>query len=99
MNEPRRSEQSGLTPSERALRARLAAFALHAQRDPQETTQAARQTFLTRFEREVDPDQRLPEAERVRRAEAARKAYFVKLALRSAVARRRRVASRPPGPC
>jgi hypothetical protein len=50
----------------------------------------ARQAFLDRFEREVDPDGTLPPAERARRAEHARKAYFAKLALKSAQARRRR---------
>jgi hypothetical protein len=78
-----------MTPSERALRARLAAFALHAQRDPRETTRAGRTAFLGRFEDEVDPDRALPEAERRRRAEAAKRAHFTKLALRSARARRR----------
>jgi hypothetical protein len=43
-----------------------------------------------RFLDEVDPDRVLPEAERLRRAEHARSAYFSKLALKSAQARRRR---------
>jgi hypothetical protein len=78
-----------LSPSERTMRARMAAYALHAQRDARETTRAARQAFIARFEVEVDPDGLLPEIERRRRAEAARKAYFTALALRSARARRR----------
>ena len=45
-----------MTPVERSLRARMAAYSLHAQRDPRETTSAARAAFLDRFEREVDPD-------------------------------------------
>jgi hypothetical protein len=79
-----------VTPAERSLRARMAAYCLHAQRDPRETTQAARDSFMARFERQVDPDNLLPLAERQRRAEAAKKAYFLKLALKSARARRAR---------
>lgn len=77
----------GLTPEQRSLRARIGAYSLHAQRDPSETTAAARKSFLTRFELEVDPDGALPDAERRRRAKYARKAYFAKLALKSAKAR------------
>jgi hypothetical protein len=43
-----------------------------------------------RFIDQVDPDRTLPEAERLRRAEHARSAYFTGLALKSAQARRRR---------
>lgn len=45
---------------------------------------------MDRFEREVDPEGRLSVEERQRRATAARKAYFTRLALRSAQARRAR---------
>ncbi len=79
-----------LTPEERSLRARIAAYTLHATHDPRVTTQAARDAFLARFEREVDPHSQLPAAERRRRAEAAKKAYFSRLALKSARARRAR---------
>lgn len=72
-----------------ALRGRIGAFRLHATHDPRETTQAARAAFLERFEREVDPHGTLAEAERQRRALAARKAYFARLAYRSAIARAR----------
>jgi hypothetical protein len=68
----------------------MAAYCLHAQRDPKETTKAARDSFMARFERQVDPDILLPPAKRQRRAEAAKKAYFLKLALKSARARRAR---------
>lgn len=77
-----------LTPSERSLRGRIGAYALHATHDPRITTRAARAAFDTRFEREVDPDGTLPEAERTRRASYARKAYFARLALKSAQSRR-----------
>ncbi len=59
-------DRGGLTPAQRSLRSRLAAYSLHAQRDSKETTQAARAAFLNRFEREVDPDGSLPPAERAR---------------------------------
>lgn len=78
-----------MTPGERTLRARLAAHVLHSQTDSRAHTQPARDAFLQRFEDEVDPDRVLPEAERVRRVEHARKAYFTGLALKSAKARRR----------
>jgi hypothetical protein len=45
---------------------------------------------MDRFERQVDPDFQLPDGERRRRADSARKAHFVKLALKSAEVRRRR---------
>lgn len=78
-----------LTPQERVLRARLGAYRLHAVHDPKETTRKAREAFAARFERQVDPNGVLPPAERARRAEAARRAYFTELALRSSQARRR----------
>ena len=43
--------------------------------------------LLSRFEREVDPDGVLDPKERARRAEHAKKAYFLKLALASRKAR------------
>ena len=76
--------------SVRTLRARLGAHALHSQCDSREITSNARAAFLSRFEREVDPDGTLPVAERERRAAHARKAYFTRLALKSAMARRKR---------
>jgi hypothetical protein len=79
-----------LTSSERSLRARLASHASWAKTpDPAVRTAPARAAALARFEREVDPDAVLPLAERQRRAEHARKAYFTSLALKSARARRR----------
>lgn len=79
-----------LTPAERTLRARLAAHALHARvGDPSRHTEPARRAFLSRFEREVDPDGSLTPAERSRRAQHAKKAYFTRLAFKSALSRRR----------
>jgi len=50
-------------------------------------TAPARTAFLRRFEEQVDPQRQLPEAERLRRAENARKAYYAALAMKSARAR------------
>lgn len=84
----------GLTPSERTLRARVAAHALHSQRDSRELTAAARQAFRDSFEKLVDPDGTLDSKERARRAEHARKAYYTTLALKSAKARRLKAEAR-----
>ncbi len=77
------------TPAQRSLRARLAAHTRWAHNDPVEGTAKARAAFLDRFVDEVDPERILPEPERLRRAASARKAYFTRLALRSAQARGR----------
>lgn len=86
---PRARRTKGLTPEQRALRSRLAAYRLHATHDPKAATKKAREAFAARFEREVDPAGVLSSEERARRAEAARRAYFTGLALRSSRARRR----------
>lgn len=58
--------------------------------DPTKRTAPGRTAALARFERQVDPDGTMPAPERARRAEAAKKAYFLNLARLSAQARRRR---------
>jgi hypothetical protein len=73
------------TQPQRHLRARLGGLALAAQRDPREYTSKAREVFRDSFLNAQPPD--LPEAERVRRAEASRRLYFTRLAMRSAQAR------------
>lgn len=76
--------------TERILQARIAAHALHAKvADPSAHTAPARAVFLSRFEREVDPEGLLDPQERARRAEHAKKAYFLKLALASSLARKK----------
>ncbi len=76
-----------LTPEQRTLRARIAAYASHASEaanaDPAGRTLAARTAFLRRFEDQVDPERRLSEDERIRRALMARKAYMARLAFES----------------
>ena len=79
--------QASLSPAERSLRARLAAYAMHARHDVRRTSANGRAAFLARFEREVDPDAVLEPSERQRRAQSARKAHFARLALKSARAR------------
>jgi hypothetical protein len=77
----------------RSQAGRIGAHALHAKvSDPSAHTAPARKAFNDRFAREVDPEGLLPEPERLRRADHARKAYFLSLALKSAQARRKKVA-------
>jgi hypothetical protein len=80
-----------------SLLGRIGAHTLHAHHDPRETTAPARHAFLDRFEREADPDGVLPPEERARRARHLRAAYFTRLALRSAQARRQRARRRNGG--
>jgi hypothetical protein len=78
---------TSLTPNQRTLRARAAAFALHAQGGT--STKAGTAAFLDRFERQVDPDGVLTAEERARRAVYARKSYMTSLALKASRARSR----------
>jgi hypothetical protein len=57
--------------------------------DRSAATRPARAAFEQRFLYEVDPDGKLSAVERERRAANAKKAYFHRLALRSAQSRRR----------
>jgi hypothetical protein len=79
-----------LSPTERMLRARVAAHAKHAKHDAKAAMDKARAAFFARFDRQADPDRVLPSAERERRAQQLRSAYFARLALASAKARRAR---------
>ena len=74
---------------------RAAAHRRWAKQSPTEGTRAAREKFLSRFLAEVDAHaaaagETLSAEERTRRAESARKAYFIELAMKSAKARRER---------
>jgi hypothetical protein len=82
-----------LTPEQRTLRARMGAHALHAQ--GKTSTDAARTKSpqsLDYWANQVDPNGELPETERAKRAEHARRGYMVGLALKSSQARRKRSA-------
>jgi hypothetical protein len=79
--------------TDRITIARLAAHALHARvADPTAHTAPGRAAFLSRFDREVDPDGILAPDVRARRAEHAKRAYFSQLARKSAKARNSRLA-------
>jgi len=70
-----------ITPEQRSLRARIAAYAKWARTaDRAGATAPARRAFLSRFEAEVDPEGKLPPDVRARLAASARKAYFAALA-------------------
>ncbi len=80
-----------LPPREvRQQRGRMGGLATSAKHDMVLHTAPARQAFKDRFLDEVDPDRVLPEPERIRRAEAARKLHYTRMAYRSAQVRRAR---------
>jgi hypothetical protein len=79
---------------EQALRGRIGGYAKASRYPKGELTRAAREQFLAKFEKEVDPEGLLPPEERQRRAKAALRAHMARLAGKSATARRRR-----PGDC
>ena len=86
------------TPSpDRSGVKRYAAHVMHAAYDSKATTANGRAAFLDRFTREVDPQLILEPAERARRAGHAKRAYFIRLGLRSAKVRRQRRHERPAG--
>ena len=85
------TRHESLTPHERVMRSRMAAYLMHARHDGRQTTAASHVAFMARFLREVDPEQNLPEPERHRRAAAAKSAYFIRLAYLSATKRRQTV--------
>jgi hypothetical protein len=91
-NETTAARRTGeLTPSERAMRARIASYASWARtEDRSARTAPGNRALMSSFERQVDPNGELPEAERLKRADAAKKAHFSRMALKSAKARRRK---------
>jgi hypothetical protein len=68
---------------------RIGARVTHSRWDARDLTAAATEAQLARFDRLVDPEGKLPEQERKRRAKAALSAHMTRLALRSVEARRR----------
>jgi len=82
----------GQTAEARAQAGRIGAAVLHSRYDSRELTERGRATFLSRFDREVDPLGELDPAERARRSEQAKRAYFLRLAHRSAKVRAARKA-------
>ena len=72
-----------MTPTERTLRARLAAHARWKRsEDPVAATEPARAGFFARFEDEVDPDRVLDPAVRATRAHHALCEHMTRLRLR-----------------
>lgn len=79
------------TQTERTLRAKIAAHKRWAHTvDRTAATEPARRGLLDKFEREVDPHNRLNPAERAKQAENARREHYARMALKSARARARR---------
>jgi hypothetical protein len=79
------------TSVERRLRSQIGALESWARTENRSArTLAARQAAWDRFEKQVDPEGKLPPAQRAKMAECARKAHFKRMALRSVEARRRR---------
>jgi hypothetical protein len=82
-------EKASLTPAERTMRARQAAYISWANTENRGArTQPGRDAMWEKFYDQVDPERKLTSAERHKRAVSARKAFFAGLALRSAKARR-----------
>lgn len=79
-------------PTTAADRRRIAKVAANTrwahEEDRSAATQPARDGLYRRFEDEVDPERRLSPEERGKRVESARRAYYQRLALKSAQARR-----------
>ncbi|HVM29377.1 MAG TPA: hypothetical protein VM305_01210 [Candidatus Limnocylindrales bacterium] len=86
-----------MTPAERTMRARIAAFSSHLGQDGSTRTQAARRSFADSFRTghscRVCPSWTMPdglsEAEITRRATIARRLHYQRIAYRSAKVRSR----------
>ena len=80
---------------EMARRGRIGALVTLSRHDARELTAPARAAFRERFVDEVDRERILDPDERARRAESARRAFYVRLARASVRARSRRSVSPP----
>lgn len=81
------------TPEDRSAQASIAANTRWAHTpDRLGATAPARRGLIAKFEREVDPENKLDPAVRARLVENARKAYYRRLARKSAAARRKKAA-------
>jgi hypothetical protein len=99
----RQNEQSGqedqamatkTTHAERVRYSRFGSSTADSRYESQDLTEPGRRAFWIKFEREVDPEGILTPEERTRRADLARQAYFARLALKSAQARRKKTQRR-----
>lgn len=78
------------TPTERRLIAKQAGYQSWANtKDRTARTAPAREAQLARFSKLVDPDETMPPAARAKAADAAMKAHYTRMALKSAIARRK----------
>jgi hypothetical protein len=69
-----------LSREQRRLNGRIGGLKVSATHDPKLYTAPARAAFLATFVRAVDPDGALEPDERARRAEAARRLHFARMA-------------------
>jgi hypothetical protein len=95
-----RTAGTPFTPEQRSQRARIGAYAALAAHGGSALTEKARAASPggdAYWDSQVDPDGALPPAERSRRAQAAKKAHFSKLALASSRARGARKAAKQQG--
>lgn len=86
-----------MTPEERTARAKLGAHISWANTtDPTARTEAGRRAAGMRFEKQADPDGVLTPQERARRAGHLRAAFYARMQLASATARRKKNAAKNP---
>lgn len=79
-----------MTPEQITMRARLGAHSKWARTaDRTAATEPARQGFLAKLAKQVDPDGRMSAVELAAAVESARKAHYQRMALRSSQARAR----------
>lgn len=83
------------TPEQRSLAAQIAVHTSWANtKDRTSRTAPARQAFVDRFERQVDPNGEMDPIARAKAAENARKAFYLALSLKSKNVRAARKAKR-----
>jgi hypothetical protein len=84
-----------ISAAERRLRSQIGAHISWARTENRSArTLPARLALLDKFEKQADPEGKLLPAERAKAAESLRRAYYARLALKSAQARRRRAKPR-----
>jgi hypothetical protein len=83
------SKEKGDYTNDYAIRGRIGGYVNASKNNPKEYTAKAREGFEKRFLDMVDKERLLPEEERQRRAEAAKKAYMNELARKSAQKRQK----------
>ena len=87
-----------MTRPDPRLTGRIGGLTAWSRNDSDTMLGGARRGFRLRFERLVDPTGELPEAERLVRADRARRAHMLTLAAKSAAARRKAAPGRVTDP-